>query len=86
MVSMGSADVHSVAPDAFDRISVDPIESQTGPRRTDHVYVPGDWTEDDPNRRPLADPPDFLREFDLLPPLTPFNKERMWEDCLLDDP
>jgi hypothetical protein len=66
---------HSVAPDALDRIPVDPIEPQTGPRRTDHVYVPGDWTEDDPNTRHLADPPDFLHEFDLLLPLIPFDRE-----------
>jgi hypothetical protein len=77
---------HSVALDALDQIPVDPIEPQTGPRRTDHVYVPGDWTEDDPNKRRLADPLDFLREFDLLPPLTPCDRERMWEGRLLGDP
>jgi hypothetical protein len=77
---------HSVAPDALDRIPVDPIEPERGARRTDQVYIPGDWTEGDANRRHFADPLDFLREFDLLPHLTPFDRGRMWEDCLLDDP
>jgi hypothetical protein len=76
---------HSIAPDARDQIPVDPIEPQTGPRRTGHVYVPSDGTENGPNRRHLADPSDFLREFDLLPPLTTCDRERMWEDCLFDD-
>jgi hypothetical protein len=66
---------HSVAPDALDRIRVDPIDPQKGPRRTDYVYVPGDWTEDNPNGRHLADTPDFLRESHRSPSLTPCDRE-----------